>query len=101
MENYLQRAWGDAINDISINEVKNVIAELQEMDDEHGAFWVSIIQEEETILEVDKSMKLVAVFDGDDENALGKQLNSWEEVLFFYELLLNEEFVNLRSMMQR
>ena len=52
MENYLQCAWSDATDNIGIDEVKNAITELQEIDDEHGAFWVYILQEEETLLEV-------------------------------------------------
>ncbi|WP_316812867.1 hypothetical protein [Pedobacter heparinus] len=101
MENYLQCAWGDAMDNIGIDEVKNAITELQEMDDEHGAFWVSVFEEEETILEIDKNMKMVAIFNGDVENPVVKQLKTWAEVLFFYELLLNNDFESLRTRMEQ
>lgn len=39
IENYLQRAWSDGVNNINIEDVKIAIEELKEMDDEHGAIW--------------------------------------------------------------
>jgi hypothetical protein len=101
MENYLQRAWSDALDNVGIDEIKEAIAELQDIDDEHGAFWVSVVEEEETILEVDKNMKMVAIFSGDVENPVIKKVNTWDEVLSLYKLLLEEDFENLRTKMKR
>lgn len=101
MENYLQRAWSDSIDNIGIDEVKNTISELQEMDDEHGAFWVSVFEENETILEVYKNMKVVFIFNGGVENSVVTQLKNWEEVLSLYELLLKEDFESLLTRMQQ
>jgi hypothetical protein len=101
MENYLQRAWSDALDNVGIDEIKEVITELQDMDDEHGAFWVSVVEEEETILEVDKNMKMVAIFSGDVENPVIKKVNTWDEVLSLYELLLEEDFDSIRMKMKQ
>jgi flagellar basal body rod protein FlgF len=101
MENYLQRAWSDALDNVDVDEIKDVIAELQDMDDEHGAFWVSVIEDEETILEVDKDMKMVAIFRGDVENSVIKKVNTWDEVLSLYELLLAEDFDSLLMKMRQ
>jgi hypothetical protein len=101
MENYLQRTWSDAIDNIGIDEVKNAITELQEMDDEHGSFWVSVFGENETVLEIDKNMRVVAIFNGDVENSVEKKLKTWEEVLSLYELLLKEDFESLITRMKQ
>jgi hypothetical protein len=101
MENYLQPAWSDALENVGIDEIKEAIAELQDMDDEHGAIWVSVIEEEETILEVDKNMKMVAIFSGDVENPVIKKVNTWDEVLSLYELLLAEDFNSLLMKMKQ
>ncbi len=71
------------------------------MDEEHGAFWVSIVEEEETILEVDKNMKMIAIFRGDVENPVISKRNTWEEVLSFYELLLKKNFESLGTRMKQ
>ena len=71
------------------------------MDDEHGAFWVSVFEENETILEVDKNMKVVFIFNGNVENSVVTQLKNWEEVLSLYELLLKEDFESLLTRMQQ
>lgn len=101
MENYLQPAWSDALDNVGIDEIKEVIAELQDMDDEHGAFWVSVVEEEETILEVDKNMKMVAIFSGDVENPVIKKVNTWDEVLSLYKLLLEKDFDSLLLKMKQ
>jgi hypothetical protein len=84
MNIYLQRAWSDHITDITIADIDTVIIETQEMDDEHGAFWVGV-NDEEYILETDKFLDMVLIVD--DEETRFKAKN-WEEVRYFYELLL-------------
>ena len=91
MTKYLQRAWSDSEDDISMDNVLTAIAETRDMDDEHGAFWVGT-EEEECILETDKSLKMICVIDG---NELYYQAKSWDEVIKLYELLLNEDFNSL------
>jgi len=55
-ENYLQRAWSDAMDNVNIEDIKVAIEELKEMDDEHGAIWVSVIKNDENIIEVEKDL---------------------------------------------
>ena len=91
MRKYLQRAWSDSEDDISIKDVLIAIAETKEMDDEHGAFWVGT-DEEEYILETDKSLKMICVINGE---SLNYQAKNWEEVEKLYDLLLKEDFAAL------
>lgn len=83
-----------------MSDVKEAIQAVQNMDDEHGAFWVGIVNGEETVLEVSKDLRLVAVFDGDEFNALEKKATSWEEVEKLYALFLNGDMDALRSWME-
>ncbi len=46
---YLQRAWSDNIENISLEDVKTAIQEIIHMDDEHSAFWVGIGDNEEYV----------------------------------------------------
>ena len=101
MENYLQRAWSDAIDNIGIDEVKMQLLNYKKWMMSMGAFWVSAFEENETVLKVDKNMKVVAIFNSDVENPVVKKLKTWEEVLSFYELLLNEDFESLITKMKQ
>lgn len=38
MESYLQKAWGDSIENLTIEDVKIAIREPIIMDEEHGSF---------------------------------------------------------------
>jgi len=91
MTKYLQRAWSDHEDDIDMENVRKAIAETQAMDDEHGAFWVGT-EEEEYILETDKSLNMICVADNQE---IRYQAKSWNEVEAIYELLLIEDFDGL------
>ena len=93
MNSYLQRAWSDYISDITIADIDTVIIETQEMDDEHGAFWVGV-NDEEYILEVDKFLDMVLTVDDDETHFKAK---NWEEVRYLYEVLLASDFEILVS----
>lgn len=91
MTKYLQRAWSDYEDDINIENVRAAIVETQAMDDEHGAFWVGT-EEEDYVLEVDKSLSMVCVV---HDQEIKYQAKSWKEVEAIYELLLKEDFAGL------
>lgn len=64
------------------------------MDDEHGAFWVSVITDDENVIEVNKDLSLSVIFDG-QENRF--QASDWTEVAELYKLLLHEKFEEIIS----
>jgi hypothetical protein len=99
MYNYLQRAWSDSTHNVTLKDIKKVIEEVKHMDDEHGAFWVGVVDDEETVLETDKSLQVTAIFNGDDQNAIIKHASNWQQVELLYDLLLNGDFDKLRTEM--
>jgi hypothetical protein len=95
-ETYLQRAWSDYINNVTMNDVREVIEETKLMDDEHGAFWVGLFINGETILEAHKDMSLIAVFEDAPESEIKRQCNSWAEIERFYSILLTGNLDELK-----
>ena len=59
------------------------------MDDEHGAFWVSVITDDENVIEVNKDLTLSLIFEGQETKHRAKD---WKEVSELYGFLLNEKF---------
>lgn len=86
-ENYIQYAGGYNKDNINFSDIEQAIIDLKLMDEEHCAFWVSVITEDENVIETDKYLNLV--FKGEQTNYKAK---NWEEVKEFYKLLLNEKF---------
>ena len=87
---YLQKAWGEAIDNISLDDVKIAIQETIVMDDEHGAFWVSIGDDETYILETHKDLLVIGIFNNGKE--IKKQFKDWTEIESLYTLLLDGAF---------
>ncbi len=53
-ETYIQYAGGYQKDNINETDIEKTIKDIQRMDDEHGAFWVSVIIDDENVIEVNK-----------------------------------------------
>lgn len=84
-ENYIQYASGN----IDEEDIVKAISDIQSMDDEHGAFWVSVITDDENVIEVNKDLSLFVIFEGQQTRY---QATDWNEVTELYKLLLLEKF---------
>jgi rRNA maturation endonuclease Nob1 len=67
-ENYIQYASGYQKGNIDETDIAKAIADVQLMDDEHGAFWVSVITDDENVIEVNKDLTLSLIFEGQKPN---------------------------------
>lgn len=91
IESFLEKAWGDSIDNPSLQDIKNTISETQEMDFEHGAFWVGIFGEngEEEVLEVDKNLEITLILVSNNPIELKKTADSWSSIERTYEKFLS------------
>jgi uncharacterized radical SAM superfamily protein len=96
-ETYLQKAWSDSLEDVSLEDVRDAIKEVQEIDGEHAAFWVGIVDEDEFILEVNKDLSLMAILDRESEEEIHSKAKDWEDVENSFKLFLNEQFDELKK----
>ncbi|KPH11889.1 hypothetical protein [Chryseobacterium sp. ERMR1:04] len=99
-ENYLQKAWGDSIDNVNINDIKEAINEALKMDDEHGVFWVSIIIHDENVLEMSKNLDVTGIFE--DNNGLNykRKFKNIKEIISLYEVFLTEDFASVKSILK-
>ena len=56
MGSYIQYASGNQKNNISFDDITKAISDVKKMVDEHGAFWASVITEDENIIETNKDL---------------------------------------------
>lgn len=88
-EDYIQYAGGYQKDNIDELDIVKAIKDIQLMDDEHGAFWVSVITDDENVIEVNKDLSLLVIFEGQQTKY---QAKDWNEVTELYKLLLIEKF---------
>lgn len=93
-ENYIQYAEGYQKDSIDEKDIIKAIKDIQLMDDEHGAFWVSVITDDENVIEVYKDLSLSLIF---EEKEIKYQAKDWKEVVELYKLLLLEKFDEIAS----
>lgn len=91
IENYIQYLEGYNKDNITFSDIEKAIIEINETDDEHGIFWVSVISDDdcENVIETSKSLDLIITF-----NEIGTMYKAkdWNEVKDLYKLLLDEKF---------
>jgi rRNA maturation endonuclease Nob1 len=92
-ENYIQYAGGYQKDDIKETDIEKAIEDIQLMDDEHGAFWVSVITDDENIIEVNKDLSLSVII---ERVEIKYQAKTWAEVKELYNLLLLEKFDEIK-----
>lgn len=99
-ETYLQTAWGDSYDDVTIEDIHDVIEETLEMDDENGRFWVGIfVGDNEVVLESRKNMTVLGIFN-DSEEEIEAQFASWIEIENLYELFLTKDFAQVQAILK-
>lgn len=91
IENYIQYLGGYNKDNITFSDIEKAIIEINETDDEHGVFWVSVISEDgfENVIETSKSLDLIITF---DEASTKYKAKNWNRVKELYELLLEKKF---------
>lgn len=92
-ENYIQYAGGYQKDNINETDIEKAIEDIQLMDDEHGAFWISVIINDENVIEVDKRLSLSIIFEGAETKY---QATNWDEVKELCHLLLHEKFNEIK-----
>jgi hypothetical protein len=97
METYLQSAWGDQWHNVDMNIVRLAINTTKEMDEEHGAFWVGLLIEEENVLEVHKNLELFGVFEAEPEIQYRGRGNDWQEIETLFETFLSGKLDIVKS----
>jgi hypothetical protein len=92
---WIEKAWGDSVANATMDDVKIAIQETINMDDEHGAFWVTHDVSECT-LEVHKDMEIFYV--NKENEQIKTRLSTWVEVEHLYELFFDNDYEQLKTL---
>lgn len=101
MESYIQYAAGYNKENVSENDINKAIEDVQKMDDEHGAFWISVITDNENIIEVNKSLLVKFILEPENDKEIKYQANNWDEVKNFYLLLIEIRFDDIKRLINK
>ncbi|MCY0968948.1 hypothetical protein [Chryseobacterium wangxinyae] len=96
-ENYLQKVWGDNLDNVDINDIKETL----KMDDEHGAFWVSIMIEGENVLEMHKNFDVIGVFEDNENLQYKRNFKNINEIISLFEIFLTEDFTHVKTILKK
>jgi hypothetical protein len=99
-ESYIQYAGGYNKEDVNNSDIQKALNDLKVMDEEHGAFWISMLVEndEEFIIEVNKNLKLSLIFGENKENYY--QAKNYEEVKNILELHIKKDFEKINEIVK-
>ncbi len=96
---WIEKAWGDQVDNAIMDDVRLAIKETINMDEEHGAFWVGNY-ENENVLEIHKDLEIFYVFNDNSDDQLKTKLNSWQEAEYLYEQFLHDNYKEVKSFIE-
>lgn len=94
LESYIQYAAGYNKEEVDKTDILKAIKDIQEIDEEHRTFWVSVITANENVIEVNKDLSLTVIFEGVENKY---QAKDWKEVEQLYDLLLHTQFAEIKE----
>lgn len=96
MEFWIEKGWGDSVENVTILDIYKVIEEIIKIDEEHGFFWIGYT-DEEYVLKISKDLSLVFIYGKNLDKQLRVELNNWEEVKHFIWLYFSKDFLTLQN----
>ena len=97
-EFWIEKAWGDSVDNATMEDIKVAIRETTEMDDEHGAFWVgSNDSDNHYVMETHKNLMLFFNSNDNPQNQITVRLNFWTEVESLYRLFLDKNYEQIEK----
>jgi hypothetical protein len=94
---WIEKAWGESVDNATIDDIRVAIQETINMDDEHGAFWVTH-DENESVLEVHKDLIILYCYKEEDE--LKTRLTTWDEVEHLNKLFFDNDFEQVKTIIK-
>ena len=100
-DSYIQYLAGYDKENVTAEDIDKAIKDIQEMDDEHGAFWISILEknDEEYVIEVNKRLK-VSVMYGEKIDIQYKS-QGWDEIKHILKLHIDRKFDEIISIVKK
>lgn len=93
---WIEKGWGDSVENATFKDIEIAIEETINMDEEHGAFWAGNM-ENKNVLEVHKGLKIFFISEEYPNEQKVQQLNSWNDVKRLFRLLFNEDYAQLNK----
>ena len=97
-ENKMFYTSGYQKDNIDIAGITKAISDIQYMDDEYGAFWVSVQMDDyENVIEANKSLTIWIQI---EDESYDYQAPNWGDVQTLYEMLLNGNFDEIKEIVK-
>jgi hypothetical protein len=101
IQSYIQYAAGYSKEYVAKLDVQKAIKDIQQMDEEHGAFWISVFTEGENVIEIEKSLAISAILEPEYNKEIKYKAHDWKEVENLLILLLNKKFEEIKQIINK
>lgn len=100
-DSYIQNAAGYDKENVTIEDIDKAIKDIQEMDEEHGAFWISILMDndEEYVIEVNKRQKVSVIYG--EKIDIQYDSKDWNEVKHILKLHIDKKFDDIMTIVEK
>ena len=100
-DSYIQYAAGYDKENVTIEDIDKAIKDVKEMDEEHEAFWISILMDndEEYVIEVNKRRKVSVMYG--EKIDIQYESQDWNEVNHILKLHIEKKFDDIITIVKK
>ncbi len=100
-DSYIQYAAGFDKENVTIEDIDKAIKDVQKMDEEHGAFWISMLMDndEEYVIEVNKRKKVSVIYG--EKIDIQYESQDWNEVKHILKLHIDKKFDDIITIVKK
>ncbi len=95
-EFWIEKAYGESINNALISDACNALLELIKGTDEHGFIWIGHV-DEEYVLEIQKDLQLVLIFGKNQDKRLKMTIQHCDKVDLLIRSYFDKDFDFLKN----
>ncbi|MEP6929151.1 MAG: hypothetical protein ABI850_04030 [Flavobacterium sp.] len=95
---YLESANASSFENFTIENLDLAFEELKLSEEEHGAFWV--VDEDENVLEIHRDLKLFAIFIGNSEDQVIKELKNINQARILFIEFMNGNIERIKEQLE-
>lgn len=98
-EFWIEKGWGESVDNATIEDSNVAIEEIIKIDKEHGAFWVGHT-DIEYVLEIHKDLNLFFIYGENQDKKIQLKFVNWDECRHLLEMYFSMHFSAIKNEIQ-
>lgn len=99
-EFWIEKPLGSSIDNASLSDAYNAIAEIIDFKYEYASFWIGHV-DEEFVLEIHKNLELYFIFGDNQDQKIKIAAENWNVIKLYIKIFFDKDFSAIKNEAER